>query len=539
MRSGKIKKEHPNPQKHKKCGHAIDVGNATLSSQSASRSAFAIPAAPFSSAADPSSLEIVKPQSSVVLTAYLFPSKLRKSSLLSYFKKKTKLELLTNGREIKSDLGQSTLMEPAVTVPLSTACGYFTTVAQVYFPVLSASPVFSQSASRSEVSHSPPPEDQQAVLLPKHKLSPIIISSDHSSNAGVGVLSSAASPAALHRWAGPVGPPVGCHDSQQDYGTFSSCSPPAAQWIRSSTGSIHPMLPLRSSCVAAHSSQIDLSKGELNNPSLSDLSCLQFDPPSGAVKESNPVFPPTLMEASSAWHQLLQTLQSTVLALNYHSDKLDVQVDVLNTLASYVAHIDHKIENLNKLTTRAQTSSNYVQPTCCCSPIIESLSSLPTFLSSVVREIKRLSPAPVSSALTSNQSAHSDLVRGSIQPKTPAKLCPVKSVTLINPPQSVVTGALELVTEAKDASTSSLSPELEPVVPASSHFLCTPAQSAPVQVTSSGVDSMAQPPLSKREKKDSANNGIAGGANLLKDLRQTSTVGSPRGAAVLAVSRCT
>ncbi|KAJ1109763.1 hypothetical protein NDU88_007122 [Pleurodeles waltl] len=207
------------------------------------------------------------------------------------------------------------------------------------------------------------------------------------------------------------------------------------------------------------------------------------------------------MEASTAWPQLPQTLQSNVLALNYHSDKLDVQVDLLKTLASYVAGIDQTIENLNQLITRAQTSTNYEQPTCCCSPIIESLSSLPTFLSSVVCEIKRLSSVPVSSALPSNQSAHSDLVCGSTQPKTSAILCPVKSVTLIYPPRSAVTGALVLVTEAKGASTSSLSSVLEPVVPASSHSLCTPAQSAPVQLTSLVVDSVAQPPLNKREKK--------------------------------------
>ncbi|KAJ1156831.1 hypothetical protein NDU88_009548 [Pleurodeles waltl] len=207
------------------------------------------------------------------------------------------------------------------------------------------------------------------------------------------------------------------------------------------------------------------------------------------------------MAAGSAWPQLLQTLQSTVLALNYHSDKLDVKVDLLKTLASYVAGIDKKIENLNQLITRPQTSSNYVEPTCCCSKIIESLSSLPTFLSVVVCEIKRLSSAPVPSVLAPNLSDPSDLVRELTQRKTLDKFCPAKSVTSINFPLSAVTGALEFVTEAKGASTSSLSPELEPVVPACSHFPCMPAQPALVQPTPSGADSVAQPLLSKREKK--------------------------------------
>ncbi|KAJ1084642.1 hypothetical protein NDU88_004788 [Pleurodeles waltl] len=103
------------------------------------------------------------------------------------------------------------------------------------------------------------------------------------------------------------------------------------------------MLPLKSSSGAAPSSQTKFIKGELNNQSLLDLSCLQSDPLSGTGKDPNSVPPPTLTETSSAWPQLLQTLQSTVLALNYHSDKLDVQVDLLNTLASYVAGIDQKI----------------------------------------------------------------------------------------------------------------------------------------------------------------------------------------------------
>ncbi|KAJ1190998.1 hypothetical protein NDU88_000315 [Pleurodeles waltl] len=207
------------------------------------------------------------------------------------------------------------------------------------------------------------------------------------------------------------------------------------------------------------------------------------------------------METSSAWPQLLQTLQATVLALNYHSSKLDVKVDLLNTLASYVAYIDQKIENLNQLISRAQTTANYVQPTCCCSRFIESLSSLPTFLSTVVCEIKRLSSPPVSSALLSNLSAPIDLVWGPTEPKTLDKLCPVKSVTSINSPRSAVTGALELVTLAKGASTSPPSSELEPVVPASSHPPRTSVQPALVQPMSSEVDSVAQPPLSKREKR--------------------------------------
>ncbi|KAJ1201035.1 hypothetical protein NDU88_004851 [Pleurodeles waltl] len=288
MRSGKVRKEHPNPPKRKKCRCSIDVGSATPHSPPAS----AISAALFSSAADPPSSAITKFQLSSVLMPHPRPSKLRESSLLSYFKKKPKLELLANGGEIMLESGQSVLMEPAVTDPLPIACGYFTTVAQVYCPATPVSPVFSQLASQSEVSHSPPLEDQPAVLLSKHGLSPIFISSEYSSNAGEWVPSLAASPAALHRLAGQDGLTVGCHDFLQDHSILLPSSPPVAQWIRSLTGSIHPMLPTRSSSGAAHSSQSELIKGELNHQSLLYLSCLQSDPQSGANKEPNPVPPP-------------------------------------------------------------------------------------------------------------------------------------------------------------------------------------------------------------------------------------------------------
>ncbi|KAJ1199103.1 hypothetical protein NDU88_002941 [Pleurodeles waltl] len=156
MRSGKVRKEHPKPQKRKKCRRSIDVGSTTPHSPPA----YAISEALFSLTADPPNSAISKFQLSAVLMPHPGPSKLREFSLLSYFKKKPKLELLANGGDIKSESGQSVLMEPAVTDPLPIACGYFTTVAQVYCPASPVSPVFSQLASQSEVSHSPPPEDQ-------------------------------------------------------------------------------------------------------------------------------------------------------------------------------------------------------------------------------------------------------------------------------------------------------------------------------------------------------------------------------------------
>ncbi|KAJ1213518.1 hypothetical protein NDU88_001155 [Pleurodeles waltl] len=107
----------------------------------------------------------------------------------------------------------------------------------------------------------------------------------------------------------------------------------------------------------------------------------------------------------------------------------------------------------------------------------------------------------MSSVPLSNLSAPSDLVRGSSQSETLDKICPVKSVTSINLSRPAATGAPESVIEALDASMSSLSLELEPVVPASSHLPSTPVQPALVLPMSSGVDAVAPSLLSKREKK--------------------------------------
>ncbi|KAJ1082750.1 hypothetical protein NDU88_002915 [Pleurodeles waltl] len=222
MRSGKIRKEHPNPQKRKKCRCDVDVGNAFSPLPSVS----VISAVPFSPAADRPSSETLKSQLDAVLTPYPRPLKPCKSSLLSYFEKKSPLELSTNEGEIKSEPGQSALMKPAVTNPSSIVCGHLTAVAQVYCPASPASPVFPQLASQNEASHSPPLEDQWAAPSPKLELSPITISSDLSLIEGVGVPLSVASPAAPYQLAGPVGPSAGCHDSLQDHSSFLPSSPP-------------------------------------------------------------------------------------------------------------------------------------------------------------------------------------------------------------------------------------------------------------------------------------------------------------------------
>ncbi|KAJ1119811.1 hypothetical protein NDU88_007996 [Pleurodeles waltl] len=312
-----------------------------------------------------------------------------------------------------------------------------------------ASGKFLPSLSQSEVSHSPLHEDQPSAFL--SKLSPIIISSDRSLNAGEQVPSLVASPAVLHWLAGQDGLTVGCRDSPQDHSIPTLPSTPAAQWTWISTRSIHPMIPIESFSGTVLSPQTEFIEGELNDQSLLDLSCLQSDPLSSADKEINPVPSPTIMPTGLAWPQLLQTLQSTVLALNYHADKLDVQADLLSSLASYVAEA--------------------IFSSCAPGAHVE--------LSSI-----------------------SDLARGPIQPKTlDDYFLPTKSVTTANLPLPVAIGVREHVIEASGAVTIPSFPKLESTVPPSSHFLYTPAQPVLVHSTPSGADPMGHPLLSKREKK--------------------------------------
>ncbi|KAJ1180493.1 hypothetical protein NDU88_005714 [Pleurodeles waltl] len=198
MRSGKVRNEHPNPQKRKKCCRSNVILHlpSTPEKWTHPSSPTAITAATSPLAADPSNPVTLKSQLSVVHTPHSCPSKRRESSLLDYFKKKPGQEPLENTAENALVPGWGVSSESAVIDALPMACGYSTTVAQVHCPALST---FSQSGSQDEVCHSPPYEGQPAVFLPKHNLLPIIISSDHSFNVGEWESPLVASPAVLLR----------------------------------------------------------------------------------------------------------------------------------------------------------------------------------------------------------------------------------------------------------------------------------------------------------------------------------------------------
>ncbi|KAJ1211159.1 hypothetical protein NDU88_006520 [Pleurodeles waltl] len=74
--------------------------------------------------------------------------------------------------------------------------------------------------------------------------------------------------------------------------------------------------------------------------------------------------------------------------LTYHSAKMGVQVEILSSVAVYVAAIDKCIIELNNLIKRAQEETSDLVPRCCCSPILDKLSQLPNVLGGVMEDLK-------------------------------------------------------------------------------------------------------------------------------------------------------
>ncbi|KAJ1204775.1 hypothetical protein NDU88_000213 [Pleurodeles waltl] len=78
----------------------------------------------------------------------------------------------------------------------------------------------------------------------------------------------------------------------------------------------------------------------------------------------------------SAWTALLRTIQSRADALTYHSAKMDAQVEILSAVATHVAGIDRRINDLISLIKRQQEATNDLTPKCCCSATLGKLSQL-------------------------------------------------------------------------------------------------------------------------------------------------------------------
>ncbi|KAJ1117094.1 hypothetical protein NDU88_005294 [Pleurodeles waltl] len=86
---------------------------------------------------------------------------------------------------------------------------------------------------------------------------------------------------------------------------------------------------------------------------------------------------------------LLKTIQSIVNAMFDHSVKMDIQSEVLNTVAAQVVVIDGKIAKLNKnLIKRAQDDTSELTPRYNCSQVLQKLNTLPEFLGEVIEGLK-------------------------------------------------------------------------------------------------------------------------------------------------------
>ncbi|KAJ1202862.1 hypothetical protein NDU88_006657 [Pleurodeles waltl] len=164
-----------------------------------------------------------------------------------------------------------------------------------------------------------------------------------------------------------------------------------AQWLSALAGNIVLLSPTKLSYRdGAGNPEHGLCGMELNDQSSLELYFLvnhtsnSLGMPGKVASDTTTALPGTI------WPHLLQTLESTMPAHNYHFDTLDLQVGLLNLLAVFTAGIYSKLDNLNKLILRAQSTTDIVESACCCSPIIDSLSLLSTFLNDVLSEIKRL-----------------------------------------------------------------------------------------------------------------------------------------------------
>ncbi|KAJ1100187.1 hypothetical protein NDU88_005274 [Pleurodeles waltl] len=88
------------------------------------------------------------------------------------------------------------------------------------------------------------------------------------------------------------------------------------------------------------------------------------------------------------WEVVFKTSQLTLEALTYQSNKMDVQIDLLNIIATSISGIDQKLVDLNNLIIRAQTLAETTNIECACAPIVEKLKQIPEVLSTIIDDIK-------------------------------------------------------------------------------------------------------------------------------------------------------
>ncbi|KAJ1142898.1 hypothetical protein NDU88_009210 [Pleurodeles waltl] len=97
----------------------------------------------------------------------------------------------------------------------------------------------------------------------------------------------------------------------------------------------------------------------------------------------------------TGWEALNSTLMSITNAMIFNTDKLDIQIEILQNLATTTMAIDNKLDKLNALIRRAQShmkaDKGKVNQTyqCHCSSILDKLQELPTVKSTLVTDLKQ------------------------------------------------------------------------------------------------------------------------------------------------------
>ncbi|KAJ1143949.1 hypothetical protein NDU88_010251 [Pleurodeles waltl] len=126
----------------------------------------------------------------------------------------------------------------------------------------------------------------------------------------------------------------------------------------------------------------------------------------------------------TSWEALNNTLMSITNAMIFNTDKLDIQIEILQNLASTTMAMDNKLDKLNALIRRAQShmeaDKGKVNRTyqCHCSPILDKTPRTAPVMSTLVTDLKQelLQRGNVKQLLQSPQGTNNPQKRTSIHP---------------------------------------------------------------------------------------------------------------------------
>ncbi|KAJ1141425.1 hypothetical protein NDU88_007758 [Pleurodeles waltl] len=130
----------------------------------------------------------------------------------------------------------------------------------------------------------------------------------------------------------------------------------------------------------------------------------------------------------TGWEALNSTLMPITKATIFNTNKLDIQNEILQNLATTTMAIDSKLDKLNTLIRRAQShmeaDKGKVNQThqCHCSPFLAKLKELPSVMSTLVTDLKQelLQRGNVKQLLQDLQGTNNPQKRTSIHPKLDA-----------------------------------------------------------------------------------------------------------------------